>query len=247
MFGACVQDLNEGEKQETSIDGDDSALVTLSLSMPPVTRAMTDAQENHVDNVDVLLFSTTDDKLYYRAIGASITNPAGNSREFNARLPLGTYNVVVLANARDLFTGAIAPSSLFGGPPPAAATGDTRANVLGGLTFSSITSGKIPMWGYYNGLTIDDLTPSPAATVDLTRAIARVDVSLDAAVNNFELTSVHLYHYSDKGNIAPVASGIGTYLSSQWDATNKKATGPNLAASAKVNNFVSYTVPASQS
>ena len=246
---SCVKDLTGGKEKSS---GDEMALVTLSLTTP-ATRAMTEAQENAVTSIDVLLFTTGDDNLYYRTAGTSISDLTTSAKQFNVRLPVGTYNVVVLANATALLSG-IAPSTLFGGNPPATtATGASRATVLEGLVVNTITDGKIPMWGYKNGLVINETTPSPAATIDLTRAIARVDVSLDGAVDNFKLKNVYLYNRYSAGSVAPAASSasgnVDGYDGTQWKevAGEKIAIAPNIPSTAiGIEGPVAYTVLATQ-
>ncbi|MDR2414718.1 MAG: FimB/Mfa2 family fimbrial subunit, partial [Odoribacteraceae bacterium] len=237
--------------------GDGSALVTLSLTMPatPATR-MTDVQENNVETIDVLLFATGDDRLYYRAHGTSISGVDAQTKQFDVKLPVGAYNIVVLANARGLIPGTIAPATLLGGDPPATtATGDPRASVLQGLVITSITDGQIPMWGYRDALVISETNASPIANIALTRAVARVDVSLGDAIDNFELKRVYLYNYSNAGSISPAASAaadnVDGYDAGQWQEDplthEKKAIAPNIPVSAtKVEGPQAHVVPAGQ-
>jgi hypothetical protein len=243
-LATCIRDLGNG-----GAPVDDTALVTLSLTMPssPATRAMTEGQENTVDEVDVLLFSTTGDKLYYRAHAYSIKDAGANKREFTVRLPVGTYNAVIIANARGKLAG-IPPATLHGTTPDAA-TGATRAAILDNLVVENIIDGKIPMWGYTNPLVIDETNPSPVASLDLTRAVARVDVRLLDAVTNFTLESVYLYNRYSAGTVTPDASNapgnLDGYDASQWKQVDseKKAIAPNIPAVAvKTEEPLPYNV-----
>ncbi|MDR0766444.1 MAG: hypothetical protein LBF09_05885, partial [Odoribacteraceae bacterium] len=74
LFSSCVRDLDGGEKAALLEASDSAALVTLSLSMPasPATRTPGTKVENNVSTVDVLLFTTNNDKYYYRAAGIDI-------------------------------------------------------------------------------------------------------------------------------------------------------------------------------
>ncbi|MDR2414964.1 MAG: leucine-rich repeat protein, partial [Odoribacteraceae bacterium] len=218
--------------------GDDGMMfVTLSFTMPspPATRALTDAIEGQVNRVDVLLFKGGD--LYYRAgvSNASITPDAttpDTKKSFTVRLPAGdNYEAVLLANAENALSG-IAPSVIL-------APGDSRAAILDALVQElTVTTNKwtddfplIPAWGY-----VTDLDVSAGVTVpviSLTRAIARVDVSVidDAAVRDrFELTRVYLYNYSRAGTLAPATAvspnAIDGYDKTQWDGD--KAIAPHL-------------------
>ncbi|MDR0544158.1 MAG: BACON domain-containing protein, partial [Odoribacteraceae bacterium] len=218
LFGACIRDLDGGAR-ERIIVGDSTALVTLSLSTPaPPTRSLPgSANENKVVDVDVLLFTTDNDKLYYRApaTGAAITDaPDGETpprypeKTFTVRLPINPldggstpipYKMVIIANARASVAG-YAPNSII-------SSGPTRETLLNGLA-SAAAGAKLaypfPMWGEYaSNLTIAETSNPGTLNVDLTRAVARVDVSLDADVINFILDSVLLYNYRDAGHVAP--------------------------------------------
>ena len=135
------------------------ALVTLSLSTPvPPTRATVagSEDENKVAEVDVLLFTKDDDKLYYRAsaTGSNITgeNPSPYQvKTFTVRLPVNPlaggstprpYRMVIVTNARALL-GSHAPSTILSGP--------TRQVLLNGLARSVAAGTKLacpfPMWG----------------------------------------------------------------------------------------------------
>ncbi|MDR0544676.1 MAG: FimB/Mfa2 family fimbrial subunit, partial [Odoribacteraceae bacterium] len=218
LFGSCVQNL-EGIEQEKSTDSDNTALITLSLSATaPPTRSLPGSEnENKVAEVDVLLFTTDNDKLYYRApaTGTAITDapdlatpPSYPEKTFTVRLPINPldggstpipYKMVIIANARSSFVG-YAPNSII-------SSGPTRETLLNGLA-SAVAGTKLanpfPMWGEYaSNLTITETSTPGTLGVDLTRAVARIDVSLDGDVANFALDSVLLYNYRDAGHVAP--------------------------------------------
>jgi hypothetical protein len=242
-FASCVRDLDGDNKR--SISGDEEALVTLSLSVPgtPASRTITATTgENTVNQVDVLLFTADDDKFYYRAIGTSpATVGPDNVKTFTAKLPLtpasNSYRVVVLANARaainaSTYSGILTPATIATGTPP------SRLQVLGSIVMTTTAgapvTGDLPMWGYEDDVVIDDAitvggNPVTALAIDLTRAVARVDVSLSTlAQSNFELTSVHLYNRQDKGSVAPAAVDGAGYNTTQW--LGGVAIAPNVPA-----------------
>jgi hypothetical protein len=109
----------------------------------------------------------------------------------------------------------------------------TRSHVLNtlaeqsGSTGDKWKTGGIPMWGYCNGFEVDEAPVTP--TVQLTRAIARVNISIpDEAVQDvFEMDSAFLYNYSRAGSVAPVAVP-GGYDAGQWKAADLVALAPNL-------------------
>ncbi|MDR0543865.1 MAG: FimB/Mfa2 family fimbrial subunit, partial [Odoribacteraceae bacterium] len=222
LFGACVHELDGGAR-ERIIVGDSTALVTLSLSTPaPPTRSLPGSEnENKVAEVDVLLFTKDNDQLYYRApaTGAAITdvNPSPYlNKTFTVRLPINPldggstpipYKMVIIANAR-ASVASYAPNSII-------SSGPTRETLLNGLASTATVAGAklaypFPMWGEYaSDLTITETSTPGTLGVDLTRAVARIDVSLDIDVVNFTLDSVLLYNYRNAGHVAPEATSTG--------------------------------------
>jgi hypothetical protein len=253
-LAACVRDLDD-KKAGKILNDDEMALVTLSLSTPATRAAEGSETENRVDVVDVFLFTADDDKLYYRASGVDITDDGSANKitkTFTVRLPFNPldasddpipYRVVVLANARAQITHAPATIS----PAPSA----TRQTFLNGLAIPVPTSGggrlasPFPMWGYAAAnLVITESSPAPFLSINLTRAVARVDVSVDKSkVVNFALTSARLYNYSVSGYIAPEVDGSG-YNAVQWDGTKAIATRDPFPASIKAPNdgFIPYDI-----
>ncbi|MDR0765543.1 MAG: hypothetical protein LBF09_01220, partial [Odoribacteraceae bacterium] len=231
LLSSCVQDLDGGKEQQVITD--EMALVTLSLSAPssPVTRAEATATENAISEVDVLLFNASDNFIY-RAHGTSIkdqaTVPATDpdpdpyaTKKFEVRLPVGTHHVVVLANARAAIAALSLPvATLVSG-------GASRATVLNSIAASLPAGDKMgktnfPMWGYLAPVTIDETSSDIASIIDLTRAVVRVDVSLDTDVTNFIIDSVLLYNYHDKGHVAPEATGSGYTTATVYPVTGSK-------------------------
>jgi hypothetical protein len=248
LFGACVQDLDD-KKAGKLVDGDDMALVTLSLATP-ATRAAATVAENAIAEIDVMLFDA-DDKFCYRAHGTSVTNQGGDpfdTKKFEVRLPIGgPYKVVVFANARAAIATLAGSISL----PIATVVnpgGELRKTVIDGIALSLSSGAKMgttnfPMWGYrVAALTITESGSSDISPeIKLTRAVARIDVSVDEnKVSNFTLQSAYLYNYNEKGCIAPAVSTTGGnldgYDGDQWqedplDNNEKKAFAPHLPSS----------------
>jgi hypothetical protein len=220
LLVSCVKDLDDA-KPALFEAKDSVALVTLSLAMPPATRVMGTADENKVNQVDVLLFtSNNNDAYYYRAAGVDLnTDPtssaAGEKKTFTVRLPFTptsgaypantTYRLVVVANARDAvnnFTPTLAPATIVTGGPV------TLANVVDGLAASvtaAMPTSAFPMWGEVAGVVISEGVATPSIPVNLTRAVARVDVSVENGVD-FTLESVRLYNRNCNGLVAPGAA-----------------------------------------
>ncbi|MDR1273572.1 MAG: FimB/Mfa2 family fimbrial subunit [Odoribacteraceae bacterium] len=242
---ACVVNLEEGELAPAIESGE--RLVTLALSVPgpPVSRGLTTDDESEVKTIDVLLFNANANEYFqYRAIGD--IDPA-TGKKFSVKLPGGTWNVVVLANAGEAFGKLVNPYKSLLAPATLAPDLSTvsRRDVLERLVLQlddktakwpEGTFKGIPMWGYYDNLEIKPTTPSPAASINLMRAVARVNVSvvddddLDEydVTGVFELASVRLYNYSRAGSIAPAAVNGAGYDAAQWNGS--RAILPNLPA-----------------
>lgn len=216
-FASCVRDFEDGET--FVIENRDSArFVTLSLAAPrnTATRAATpgSAAENRVEEVDALLF-TASDKFYYRAIGEIVDDDLDNNsskatQEYRVKLPFGTFNVVVIANARAEIDGATGANAMPIATIDASGTKD-RAALLNSIEWSA--AGKIakadgfPMHGAKENVTISATSTSISTSsnpLQLARAAARVDVSVQT--NDFTLSSVSVYNRSVKGRVAPAAA-----------------------------------------
>jgi hypothetical protein len=209
--------------------------LALSVPAPPDSRGLTEAGENAVETVDVLLFKG--EYFYYRAAGTKPDNDTKpyEIKNFTVKLPEGNnYKVVVLANAGALLDAY--PAGALATPGTV-----TRKALLGSLVQELDAPGHkwttdftfIPMWGYQDDLTIGPATDDPAATIALTRAIARVNIAVedDATLRGkFSLSSARLYNYSRAGSLAPavetVNANVHGYDAAQWNGT--KATAPNL-------------------
>jgi hypothetical protein len=252
LAGACVVNMEEGAPPPD--DGERLVTLALSVPAPPASRAMEVEDENAVNTVDVLLFTTDgNDHFRYRALGSTPADDGDNSHKtFTVRLPEGTWNVVVLANAR---------AQLAGVPPATLADpGTGRVTLLDGLVQQLSATNKkwtedgfngIPMWGYHNGFNVEATTPP---TIQLTRALARVNVSVrenekdeeDGPRDVFEMTGVFLYNYSTAGSLTPGAGAIGVnggYLEARWKDSEGKALAPNVpGASSRIKEPLEYDV-----
>ena len=174
-----------------------------------------------VNTVDVLLFKTMGNNFYYRASGTTPVKDAAASnneneakKTFTVKLPLTpsgeSYRLVVVANARaeiSEFTPMLPISTIV----PGSAT--VYSDVVDGLTRAvalDIPTTAFPMWGEIANVVISESGTTPASlAVNLTRAVARVDVSVktsdppEPTDPRFTLSSVHLYNRNTAGLVAP--------------------------------------------
>ena len=178
-FASCIRDY-EARKTEKI---DDMALVTLSLSTP-ATRAEATTAENAIDKIDVLLFDEACDEFVYRAHGTEITNQGNEphaTKKFEVRLPIGgPCKVVVIANAREAVQATGLPVATI-----VTSNGALRETALNSLVHAA-TPGmtNFPMWGELaSSVTISETSADITPAINLTRAVARVDVSLAGTID----------------------------------------------------------------
>jgi hypothetical protein len=205
---------------------DTEALVRFSLAVPgnAGTRGLSAANEKEVRQIDVLVFKPSGGDYMYTARTEQITDEGNGTKSFEVLLREGDYDIAILANARASITSV-------------SLTGKTKAQALALLTVPAPTGGKwitntaagnyqpIPMWGDVGTQTIaQGIDFTGANGVTLTRMIARVDVKLADAVQNFELTSVHVYNYNNQGSIVPADTN--------WNSVGNVATAPTVPATA---------------
>lgn len=205
MFYCCT---DERENYDTPSSGKEK-MVTFSVRVPgagPKTYALTEGEENEVKSIAILLFDGTSDNYLYQPIYSnSITTDPGDSRikTFTVKVPEGTYNMIVLANANTSLNTALG----------SIAVGDSKSVVLDKLKQSNAgkwdtnsSSGSyipIPMWGEIQGIAVSSSMP-PNVPVTLVRMLAKIDVALTGtAKGKFSLESVRLYNYNDQGYITP--------------------------------------------
>lgn len=190
---------------------DTDATVTFSLQLPgaksPATRALTDADENDVREIDVLVFEPDGGRFVYRAgaSGSQISSPGADSRTktFTVTLRQGRFDLAIVANARATILGA----DIYNFDKTAALARLTEEMPDDGKWISETSASDyrpLPMWGDVGNVTVDEQTDLTGDNrVRLTRMAARVDVMVTGEANNFKLVSVDLYNYNTRGSIAP--------------------------------------------
>lgn len=169
--------------------------------------------EDAVTEIAVLLFDSNG--YTYQPIYISSSNMTFNNNiieSFIAKIPVGTYNMVILVNANKSLSKALQYNKIK--------VGDSKTEVLKQLLFSnpyddtsdSPTIAKwdalaIPMWGEALNVQVNGDGPVSVGVIELVRMVAKVDVELTAAAaTNFTLKSVRLYNYNTLAQVAPNTS-----------------------------------------
>lgn len=227
LYSAC-QDIDDAQISDT-----DEKTITFSVKIPgssePKTYALSESNENDINSIEILLFNTNGNYTYQPIYSNVINTDSQNSRikTFAVKIPQGTYNMVILANARQVVTNSVNSFN----------QGDSKESVLEKLLITntgkwntSPGSGgyiRIPMFGEIPSITVN-ATTAFNTPVNLVRMISKIDVALTHtdATNNFKLESVRLYNYYNKGYIAPVETN--------WNQAQSMVTGASIPTSSSL-------------
>lgn len=218
ISGSCI---NEEVVNNPSVEGSGMGIVRFTIKVPgaasPQSRATFtggipgNAYENEVDEVAVLLFETdaANNGSFISYINAdniaSSQDDEGRVKTLTVEVPVGTYNVVLIANAQSEVEAAIAGSNSI-----------TKNELLKELKVTNSPDNKwgvdpdannyyIPMWGEVDGaVEVKDIMPLDKQ-VNLLRMLAKIDVMVkESAQPFFELESVRLYNYNTVGHVVPL-------------------------------------------
>lgn len=177
--------------------------VTLSIQLPNFTpqeistRAGGETTES-ITSLWLVCYDATGTFLKKQDCTSAYTAAAADIdgyRKINMNLPKGTETVHLVANVPDLTKAQ-------------AAKLDAMEDITPGLS-------KPICWGKAK---LSDLMKD--SKISLTRQCAKITCTVDAAVSNFEITDLHVWHSSSKGSIAP--------------AGYEKSTNDNLATSTEL-------------
>lgn len=227
-FSGCTD-----EYEENRITNGKTATVTLDLLVPGAssgmqTRAMNDAQEAAINNLQVLVFEETGSGEVYRDIIKEVKKDSETQVTLKLPVSKAKYRFVVLANA--------STQTIADGTPKKDALNKFTFACAGVWNADGANSKPIPMWGEYKE-TIS-IQNDQNISIMLHRALARVDVGLlfkdqdqdnqtDEVVglDNFKIASVRVYRTK---NLA--------YVGTDKISNDEKATGPNIPDGAKFNS-----------
>lgn len=224
----CKDDREDYNYSKTGKETTVSFSVRVPGAETPKTYALDQFDENEVRTIEILLFNSISGEYIKNPIYSNtISDNPENIRikTFTVKVLEGTYDMIVLANSRQSLTSILNEIN----------AGDLKASVLEKLLVHNTgkwntDSGSneyiaIPMWGEISGITV---TSGMSSNIPLTllRMVSKIDVTLatDDAKNKFELKSVRLYNYNNKGYIAP--------LDSNWDGDDYTVVAPSIPASA---------------
>lgn len=227
VAGSCSRQIDLPEPPP----GGDQTEVVFALRVPAqaaATKALGEEDENEIKEIDVLVFDAGGNYLY-TAFGYNFQqpNPVDPTRKtFNVKLRTGTFDLMILANARKIISDAY---------PTGIANGTTRAALETALTMTK-TGGwnadpsdgnykAIPMWGYIKNTTVS--ASSAQQNAYLSRMVAKVDIGVNPDIDpdDFKLTSVYFYNGNTVGRLIP--DGYDD-AGSTWQTATPAATDPSL-------------------
>lgn len=173
------------------------------LSVPALTRAQT-AEEMNVSQLMILVFESNGGNYEFSyGVRGSFISTENDQHVFRAMLRATENPVrfIVAANADEIFESYV---------PAAGATPDEVRGQLEMSFTSAGLPGDLPMWGEAQ---LSELTPLPIPneiSVNLLRAIARVDVikDLETGASDFTLTEVHVFRANNKIKLIPDALAV---------------------------------------
>lgn len=219
-------------------------IVTFSVQIPGTKTftpyRLSEAEENEIKTIEILLFDTQGRFVHTPLYSDKISTNSTDSRfkTFSVKIPEGSYNMVLLANARNSL------QSIMKDFP----TGTPKERIIEKLTvalnnkWNTIPASPdympIPLWGEIEYIEVSQ-SKSTTPSVQLVRMLAKIDIVLssETAQSKFKLESIRLYNYNNQGRIAPEAAN--------WDAQKKQVTAPSIPSSAQkpqdpVNNPFVY-------
>ena len=160
--------------------------VTLSIQLPNFTpqeistRAGGETTES-ITSLWLVCYGTSDNYLDMQDCTkayADATADADGYRKIKTNLPKGTETVHLVANVPDLTKA--------------------QAEKLDAMDDITLDLSKPICWG---AKTLSDLMND--SKISLTRQCAKITCTVDAAVSDFEITDLHVWHSASKGSIAP--------------------------------------------
>lgn len=211
---ACTKEIEvlSGKEHDNRSD------ITIRIAAERTSARTTNPQiENKIETIDLLVFKKdeADREIFdYSVEGRTINDDPGSGnfskKTFEATLkkdPGNQYRLVIIANAHEAVTAAQNKEG-------------NKNDVLKRLRFANNDRWphtdsdfrSIPMWGESILTPIDENTVENLATnpITLYMALARVDVRLDADVDNFTLNGVYVYNRNTRGCVAPDTAAISS-------------------------------------
>jgi hypothetical protein len=227
MAACSTEEIPGGGNGDPPTKSSSEVLIRLVFpaSGSPSTRAITDTEEHKINTIDLLVFTDNSDNdllndkyAYKRSISSTeISNQGGSEKTISVTLEniSGTgQRILLLANLpNDLRTGVI--DNLNEGNVGIT----TEKQIIDSLHFAytsaepmSASHSGFPMFGQmvkYEQIDASNTPTNNTIEIDMIRAVARIDVKVDASAANygtspgFTVSEVYLCNVSDSVFVAP--------------------------------------------
>ena len=214
----------------------------------PSARALGDIDENEVKTIEMLLFDPVSKEVVYNPVFANdvTSDPDGDGgfrkKSFSVRLPQGTFDVMVFANARAAFGRiGIAP-----GDPQEAILADLRASMpANGWASDPAMSPQgylIPMWGMKEKVSVGE--GGAITGIYLHRMLSRIDINVMGSAGetgDFKIKEIKLYNVQKEGRIAPAMANWNQGGQINGSVAAGLAIMPSTVPGCGVHASISYT------
>ncbi|MDR1865573.1 MAG: hypothetical protein LBR08_08380 [Bacteroidales bacterium] len=229
------------ERTETPEDDYTEIVVKVPGTSLPSTYAMSEADENKIETIDVLTFEQdgAGEVFRYRGKGENIVNRqgavSGNKKTFKVKLRKSSrkQRLVVLANARQYIN--LTPADI----------GKSKEDVLGAFTFPFTGkwavdgSAPFPMWGE-SGLVV--VGTDAIGEINLLRALVRLDIGVDIGNQDpalgfgyyFKILHVTVVNAKNRAYVAP---------NSKAGYANDRVTAPSVPSVAADADTIGFAMP----
>ncbi len=205
LFSGCISeqfptDATTGDVDQKMVN----FVVSVSGTQKSLTRALTVENENTVKTIEVLLFDQNGVYTHMPIFNDQIVQKQNGELSFTIKVPVGTFNMVVIANSRAAVLKLMNQIS---------AGSTQKQEVLDKLLLENPSMWivndaqseykHIPMSGEIPKLVVSGDKPIVQG-VTLVRMLSKIDVKLsDLSKEKFDLKDIYLYNYSERGKIAP--------------------------------------------
>lgn len=255
MFASCAKEDFSGDRNGDGY-GDGDTDVTIVVKVPgnavPTSRSLGKQQEDEVTDVMVMAFMPIDNTLKYIAASQGEPTIEDGKLKFTVTLPVGRYDIAVLANAQDIVERVKTENggniigmglgtlqkSLTMTVQGSGGNADNGEYDKWNVTVDTDKKYLIPMWGMKNGVEIVEESNQIDQVIRLYRMLAKVDVKVQREADknwpgvpksDFVMKYVSFHNYSRSGRLMPDAAN------GNWTEPTGRASLPSLLPGDKQN------------
>ena len=221
--------------------------INIPAKSNPGARALGEIDENEVKTVEILLFDPVTKEVAYNPVFANeiTSDPDGDGtfrkKSFSVRLPEGTFEVMVFANARAAFGRVVVTP------------GDPQEVTLSRLKVSMPTNGwssdpsvspneyLIPMWGLKENVLVGE--GRSISGIYLHRMLSRIDLNVtgdEHETGDFKIKDIKLYNVQKEGRLSPVMANWNHNGQINGSVAAGLAISPSTVPGCGIHSSISY-------